>query len=438
MQYMLTQRKIFWFWLPLAFSFMLMIFEGPWIQGVISRQEDAALQLAAFGLVVGMAVLIETPVIMFLAVGSALVRDKQSYEVLSRYALIVNILLTILSALMAFTPLLDLYLGVVLDIPKELINETRPAMVILLFWTWFIGYRRYHQGILINHGRTQTITIGTFLRIITSAGVAFTLGFWGQVSGAVIGAWSLMAAVTVEMIYVHIVSRPEVEKLKAIPTAHDKKPLTMQGVMQFHLPLAITAMMSWFILPMTQRALAQADNAVDVLAAYPIIFSIMMMMRAGGISWQEAVIALNKGEAERQALRKFTRTLGLSTSILLLLFAASPLITIYTKTILGVPEHLIPLIIMGSLFAVFIPLFSTLQSYLRALLMSKDNTNPIYQAMMIGFFITISALFGGISMGFAAIPVAISALTIGVAVELLVLWRALVQTQSFVPAIAKT
>ena len=68
---MLTQRKILWFWLPLAFSFLLMIFEGPWIQGVIARQQDAALQLAAFGLVIGMAVLIETPVIMFLAVGSA-------------------------------------------------------------------------------------------------------------------------------------------------------------------------------------------------------------------------------------------------------------------------------------------------------------------------------------------------------------------------------
>lgn len=437
---MLTQRKIFWFWLPLVFSFMLMIFEGPWIQGVISRQADAEIQLAAFGLVVGMAVLIETPVIMFLAVGSALARDKQSYEVLSRYVLIVNILLTILSALMAFTPLLDLYLGVVLDIPQTLIDETRPAMVVLVFWTWFIGYRRFHQGILINHDRTRTITIGTFIRIIASASVALSLGLWGQVSGTVIGAWSLMAAVTVEMIYVHIISRQDVEKLKAKPISRDKAPLTMQGVLRFHLPLAITAVMSWFILPMTQRALAQADNAVDVLAAYPIIFSIMMIMRSGGISWQEAVIALNKGEIERRALQRFTLTLGLSSSLALLIFAATPIITFYTKTILGVPEHLIPLIITGSLFAIFIPLFSTLQSYFRALLMNKDDTNPIYQAMMLGFAITISALFGGIWLGFAAIPVAITALTIGVGAELLYLWRALLQikVQPFSPVIAKT
>lgn len=422
---MLKQRTIFWFWLPLAFSFMLMIFEGPWIQGVISRQDDAALQLAAFGIVVGLAVLIETPVINFLAVGSALAHDKQSYEALSRYVLIVNILLTILSALFAFTPLLDLYLGGILNIPQSLIEEARPAMLILIPWTWFIGYRRFHQGILINHGRTNTITIGTFIRIIASASVALSLGLWGEVSGAVIGAWSLLAAVFIEMIYVHIISRSDVEKLKSKERSSDKVPVTMQGVMRFHLPLAATAVMSWFILPMTQRGLAQADNAVEVLAAYPVIFSIMMVMRAGGIAWQEVVIALNKSQEHQIALQKFTLYLGFGTSALMIMFSVSPLITIYLRNILGVPENLIPLVIIGSIFASFMPLGSTLQSYFRALLMGVDNTNPIYQAMLIGFGITIATLWIGLWMGSPPIPTAVIALSIGVASELIYLWRSL-------------
>lgn len=422
---MLKQRTIFWFWLPLAFSFMLMIFEGPWIQGVISRQDDAALQLAAFGVVVGLAVLIETPVINFLAVGSALAHDRQSYEVLSRYVLIINILLTILSLLFAFTPLLDLYLGGILDIPPELIAEARPAMVVLVPWTWFIGYRRFHQGILINHGRTNTITVGTFIRIIASAGVALGLGLWGGVSGAVIGAWSLLSAVFIEMIYVHVISRSDVEKLKSKERSSDKPHLTLQGVMRFHLPLAATALMSWFILPMTQRGLAQGDNAVEVLAAYPVIFSIMMVMRAGGIAWQEVVIALNKSEEHRIALRKFTLWLGFGTSTLMIVFSISPLITIYLRNILDVPENLIPLIITGSIFASFMPLGSTLQSYFRALLMGEDNTNPIYQAMMLGFIITITTLWLGLWLGIPAIPTAVIALSIGVASELIYLWRSL-------------
>src|SRR5690606_16117672 len=214
---------------------------------------------------------------------------------------------------------------------------------------------------------------------------------------------------------------------------------TLMKVMKYHLPLAVTATMSWFILPMTQKALAQADNPLDVLGAYPIIYSIMMIMRSGGISWQEAVIALDTGESERKALEKFTLYLGLSTSLILLVFAASPLMTFYSRTILSVPERLIPLIALGTMFALFMPLLSTLQSYLRALLMNTDDTNPIYHAMTIGFVITIIALFGGIWLGFAAIPVAMSALTLGVAIELIYLWRALLQieVQPFAPAIAK-
>ncbi|MEO0560931.1 MAG: hypothetical protein AAF125_02385 [Chloroflexota bacterium] len=436
---MLKQRTIFWFWLPLAFSFLLMIFEGPWIQGIISRQDDAAVQLAAFGLVIGMAVLIETPVITFLAVGSALAQDRQSYHVLSRYVLTVNILLTIVSALLAFTPLLDFYLGTVLDIPQHLIDASRPAMRILVFWTWFIGYRRLHQGILINSNRTQTITVGTFLRLVASVGIAFGLGAWGQLSGVVIAAWSLMGSVTVEMIYVHIISRPDVARLKSKPSVEGgRAPLSIQHVMRFHFPLAITSIMSWLVLPLTQRALAQADNAVDVLAAYPVIFSIMMIMRSGGIAWQEAVIALNRGEAERQALQTFTRSLGLGTSLIFLLFSASPLITLYSRTVLGVPEHLVPLIVTGCLFATLLPLFSTMQSYLRALLMGQDDTNPIYQAMGIGFTITVGSLFGGIWLGLAAIPVAITALTVGMAMELAFLrWRLGELTPVLIPFYAR-
>ncbi|MEL6405407.1 MAG: hypothetical protein AAFV98_17140 [Chloroflexota bacterium] len=435
---MLTQRKIFWFWLPLAFSFLLMIFEGPWIQGVMSRQDDAATQLAAFGIVVGLVVLIETPVIMFLAVGSALAKDRQAYRVLSRYVLIANVLLTIVHALMAFTPLLDFYLGVILDIPPELIEETRRPALILMFFTWFIGYRRFHQGILINHGRTRTITIGTVIRVIVSAGVAVGLGIWGDIPGAEIGAWSLISAVFVEMIYVHFISRQDVAQLEATKRKADIPPLTLRKVAGFHLPLAATAAMSWFVLPMTQRGLAQAENAVDVLAAYPIIFSIMMVMRSGGFAWQEAVIALNKGIQEQRALRRFTLYLGFGSSLILVLFAITPAIDYYLRTILDIPANLIPVVINGTIFAAFLPLFSTLQSYLRALLMKADNTNPIYQAMTIGFLTTIACLFFGIWLGLPAIPVAICSLTFGVGLELGYLWRALlrVDVQPFMPALA--
>lgn len=417
-------RTIFWFWLPLAFSWLLMTFEGPWIQGVMSRKPEAALQLAAFGLVMSLSVLIEAPVIMFLAVGSALARDKQSYAVLYRYTMVTNVLITVIAALMAFTPLLDLYLGTLLGIPENIIEATRPAMVIMIFWSGFIGYRRFHQGILIRHGRTRNITVGTVWRIIVSAGFAVALGLWSNLAGAVIAAISMMASATVEMLYIHIISRQDIEKLNSKPLSRDKEPLTYRHIFRFHLPLALTSIMTLLVLPMLQSGLASADNAEEALAAFPVIFSILLIMRSGGLAWQEVVITLSKGAEQVRALRRFTILLGFGTSGMMILFTATPLIQVYTRTILDVPENLISMIVIGTVFAVLVPLFTATQSYLRAMLMRVDNTSPIYQGMGLGFIATALTLWGGLWLGIAAIPTASIALSTGVGLELFYLWRA--------------
>jgi hypothetical protein len=88
-------------------------------------------------------------------------------------------------------------------------------MTIMILWSGFIGYRRFHQGVLINHGRTRTIGTGTVLRIVASISVAVLLGVASELPGAVIGACSLMVAVFVEMLYVHVISRVDIRQLLA-------------------------------------------------------------------------------------------------------------------------------------------------------------------------------------------------------------------------------
>jgi len=423
-------RTIFWFWLPLAFSWLLMTFEGPWIQGVISRKADPELQLAAFGLIMSLSVLIEAPVIMFLAVGSALARDRQSYRTLSRYTMAINIILTGVAVLMAWTPLLDLYLGGLLGIPEPIIDAVRPGMTIMILWTGFIGYRRFHQGVLINQGRTHTIGTGTVLRIVASAGIAIVLGIWSALPGAVIGAAALIVAVLVEMLYVHWISRKDVRKLEATERPPKRKPLGYRQIMHFHIPLALTSVLTLLIRPVIERGLARADNAELALAAFPVVFSIMLIMRAGGLAWQEVVITLSRGPDEVRSLRKFTWILGLGTSGLMFLFTISPLINIYTGAILGVPPALQPLIRVGSIFGFLIPLFSAFQSYFRGMLMRTNITSPIYQGMGLGFALTAGIMWVGVQQGFPAIPAASVALTGGIMIELIYLWRAFAAHES--------
>ena len=401
-----------------------MTFEGPWIQGVISRKPDSETQLAAFGLIFSLSVLIETPIIMLLATSSALSRNRHAYKILWRFMMAINILVTLIALLMAFTPLLDVYLDTLLNIPPHIIEATRPGMQIMVLWSAFIGYRRFHQGILIRFGHTRYIGYGTIIRIVVSGGVAIGLGAITQIAGGVIGALSLIFAVGIESIYTYFVSRKDVNHLLEIPLSKNLKALTYHDVLKFHAPLAATSIISLLIRPFIERGLASLPDATQALAAWPIIFSIMLVMRSGGMAYQEVVISMNQSQQHHTILRGFTIRLGMSLTILMMVFAFTPLIDIYNNVILDVPENLRGLVLLGVQSAVALPLLTTLQSYVRALLMLAEKTSVIYQAMIIGFIVTTVTVWGAISWGLHGILAASLGLTLGQIIELLFLFVA--------------
>ena len=82
----LTYRKIFWFWLPLAGTWLMMAVEGPYLAAVIARLDDPTVNLAAFGVTFAFAIIIESPVIMLMSASTALVEDRESYFALRRFA----------------------------------------------------------------------------------------------------------------------------------------------------------------------------------------------------------------------------------------------------------------------------------------------------------------------------------------------------------------
>ena len=418
----MTYRKILVFWFPLALAWLMMSLEAPWIQGVISRKPDSETQLAAFGLVFSLSILIETPIIMLLATSNALARDRQSFQLLRRFMLGINLAIAGIAVLMAFTPLLDLYLGALLNIPAHIIEAARPSMKIMIGWGAFIGYRRFHQGVIIRFGNTRYVGYGTALRVLVSGGIAVGLGAISNIAGAQIGALALMVAVLAESAYTHIVSRPDVRRMLSTPRQPALPALTYRQALRFHIPLAVTSFVSMLIYPAVERGLATTPIAAQSLAAWPVLLSIMFATRSGGMAYQEVVISLNDSERNHRLLQNFTLRLGFSLSLIMLLFAFTPLISLYVGDILGLPAHLRELVELGARAAVLLPLLTTLQSYFRALLMLSQRTATIYQAITLGFMTTALTIWGGIALGMPGIFSAAVGLTLGQLCELCFLY----------------
>ena len=310
-------RTIFRLWLPLAVSFELMMLEGPAVQGAIGRLADPALHLAAWGLTMSLSLLIESPVILLLATAIALVQDADSYRALRRFTLHLAAGCTLLTGLLAFTPLFDVIAGRVLGLPDAIVRQARPALQIMLLWTAAIAWRRFYQGVLVRFGQTRLVSRGTAIRLGAAILVAWLLARNGTIPGAQVAAWAIITAVVVEALVTTCFALPLVRRdVLPVRRPADAAPLTQQAIWRFHAPLAATTLLTLLAQPLTSAALARLDRPTATLAAWPVVFLVLLVLRGGGLALQEITVAQARQNpmAPPVHLRRFTLLVGAITS----------------------------------------------------------------------------------------------------------------------------
>lgn len=421
----LSVRAIFLLWLPLAVSFEMMMLEGPAVQGAIGRLANPALNLAAWGLTMSLSLLIESPVIMLLATAIALVKDGQSYRALRRFVVKTCLVCTVATGLVAFTPLFDVLAHRVMGQPASIVHAARPAMQIMLFWTAAIGWRRFYQGILVGHRRTHLVSWGTAIRLFAAVTTAVLLAHWGAISGAAVGGCAIIVAVVVEAIATSFFALPVVERevLPAAPTGDG--PLTQRAIFHFHLPLATTTLLTLVAQPLTATALAFLAQPELNLAAAPVVFMLLLVMRGWGFALQEITVAQARRPEAQPALKRFAWIVGLVSTTATALIVFTPLMSFYLGRVIQAPPLIWPYVRIGVGIGVMLPLLTSLGSWARGMLMATGRPNAVYHGMAVNIASHVTLLVAGVLLRLPGMYVAAGAFTVAAVVELFYLMRRL-------------
>lgn len=428
----MRQRNIFWFWLPLFASWLLMTAEGPIISASINRLPNEVIMLAAFGIVNSLSVTIESPIINLLATSTALVKDRPSYLLVRRFTIQWALALTAVAAIVAFTPVFDWIVTGLLDTPPEVAQWVRPGMQIMTLWSAAIAWRRFLQGVMIHFGETRKVAWGTAVRLLASGGTAVSLTLFSGWPGVIIAGTSLMAGVTAEALYATLAVRPLQKKYLALdsPIAPGT-PLTSRELFWFHLPLASTSLLILLAQPMVTFSLARLDQPVASLAAWPVVFQIMLMARAAALALPEAVIALSERPDAFQPLRRFSLNLALIMTGLMALFILTPLAAFYIYVVQDMTAVVGALTESSLIYFLLFPALATFISWLRGLLINRRATKAVNVGMAINLAITASVLTIGLLARLPGLPTAAVALNAAAVGEILYLgWY----TQRILPA----
>lgn len=397
--------------------------EGPTFQAAIGRLPDAALNIAAFGLTMALAMTIESPVIMLLPTAIALVKDGHSYWALRRFMLNLCAFCTLLTGLVAFTPLFDFITRGLMRQPADIAAAARSALQVMLFWIACIGWRRFYQGILVRHGYTRMVSYGTVVRLITAILTSAALVWWGQLSGALVAGYAIMASVFAEAVAITLFALPVVRREVLITPPDMDSTLSQRDILRFHAPLAATTLLMLLAQPMTAAALASLEAKESTLAAWPVASMLILVIRGGCLAVQEITIAQARHAGAWPVLCWFAWMVGLLTMLLAGLVAFTPLLDLYMRGILHLPAHLYDFVRVGVVASLPLPLLTALGAWARGLLVVGGATKEVYRGMGISLATQGVLLAMGVGLHLPGMWVAALAQTIATGVEYMYLIR---------------
>jgi Na+-driven multidrug efflux pump len=373
----LTYKKIFYFWLPLAATWIMMSVEGPFLAALIARSSEPKFNLAAYGVAYSLALIIEAPIIMIMSASIALVKNRQSFFKLRNFTYAANGLITLVMLIVIAPPVFYFITEDLIGLPVEVSKLTHIATIILIPWPGAIGYRRFYQGILINHNLTRRVAYGTVIRLLSMSLCATILFVSDFAEGVVVGAASLSFAVIMEAIAIRFMVRTTVKKIKSEDSSSEQV-LTYREINKFYYPLALTSFIGLGVQPLVTFFVGQSRMALESLAVLPVVTSFVFVFRALGLSYQEVIIALIGEKKEKfKPLLNFAIVMAAILVSVLALFAFTPLSDFWFITISGLSEPLAEFAHLPLMIMFFFPALTVLISIQRGVLVAARNTKPI-------------------------------------------------------------
>ena len=192
----LTLREIAQIWWPLAGSWALMTLEGPAQSALVARLTNPEVNLAAWGgIVSSFSFFIASPVVMMMSASTALAKDYPTYRKLRRFTMQLGFALTILHALVVFTPLYYIVTRHIIGAPEAIIEPGRIGMMIVLPWSWAIGFRRFNQGLMIRYGHSKAVGLGTMVRLGSNLTILLIGYLIGTIPGIVVACIAVSTGV---------------------------------------------------------------------------------------------------------------------------------------------------------------------------------------------------------------------------------------------------
>ena len=382
---------------PLALSWLFVALDNPSVSAIVSRMANPEINLAAHGgIVYPLSLIIEAPIIMMLSVSLALVKDQFNYRRIYKFMMILCGGLTLLHVLIACTPLYYVVVRDIIGAPDEVLSTARVGLIIMIPWTWAIGYRRFYQGVLIYCGYSKKVTIGTAIRIISlisTLGIGYILR--DHLTGTMVAGAALSVGVIAEGSYCGHVGRKIAKSY--LPEGEEKDQITWKELFNFVAPLIPTQLINLGWLSLGSAAMSRMVNPIASLAVWPIMSGLLNIIRCFGNACNEATLSVVRREGFYAIAKRFTLYIGLFSMGIYLLLLFTPLGDFWFVNFSFLSPELALLAKTALPLVFLVPIANAYLNFNQAVLLAGKKTRGFLESLIIYLLVFVIFLGIGIS-----------------------------------------
>lgn len=431
--------SLFLFYLPLGFSGLMMTLDLPIVNAVLNRFPNPDTSVAALRVAFSLALVYEASHIAMIDMSTALSIDRTVFNMLRRFYMVMAGVLLIVASLVAFSPLYEVIVRDVMNIPPSVASAARPAVWAFLLWPIPIGWRRLYQGALIRHGHPKPVGAGGLVRLGSLIVALVFFGWLGTnvfpLEPAAIAVLAMLVSVTAESVAVH---NWTTRILRSIPESTPDKPAPTYGhLWRFFLPLGGTAIMSTLVQPTLTAGIASAavawaspNGSVVAVASYAVAWSVAFLVFGPTLSMTQASIAWH-GSSDSQVRNRGPRVLlavGAGLALLMAIATFSGFAHWLFMVLIQAPPQTAEMAVAVTYWLIPMPILHAMSYTLRGRLIAGHEPKVVRRSQLIDLAFLLAVVWGAtagpvasVLHGMPAAPLAAAAYNLMLVVDITVL-----------------
>ncbi len=300
----LTMREVGWFFFPLLLNVQMMSISHSVINAALARVADAVTALAAFSVAMVVHIFIGSPSYQNHIITLAMVRGRRSLCSCALFIALMAAAISALLAVIAFTPLGDLFLRDLLGTTPAVAAGARRALALMVPLPFITGLRSFAQGLVSQTRRTGLISFATGVRI----GGLFLLLWLGSdyFDGPALGAVALVGCVATETVLISWFAWRVWQLPDDGAKEHD-----FAAIVRFSLPLATSSGLQQAIPLLINAIISRLPDGTLALAAFGVVRGFVFLLAGPMRNLQQAFLALGRGPDDYPVLARFNRRVSL-------------------------------------------------------------------------------------------------------------------------------